>query len=401
MDRWIVVADSPFLPAHGGGEREHVGFVRAAASADLLAALVIPTSEALDERVYAEVIGDVPLVEAPRREKPWLLLHPTVPYVVSSRPVPPDLVERVRRVAGSVTGVVCFSYKAHRIGRALSSALEVPVVLRQHNREGDYHRSLAREATGLRRLVLAVEARRIARDEAAVDRASWLSATADISLVDAEARRASGGRNVHYVPPFSRSATPSAPWPASRAAGPGHVVVFVGALDVATNRAGLRWFTEQVWPRIRAEVPDARLEVVGRRPPHSVHRALAAIPGCRLHGDVPAVEDFLRSADVAVNPAVTGSGVNIKLLDYLQSRLPVVSTPLGVAGLPLEAGVHVEVAAQPTAFASSVVALLRDGARRRRLGEAGHEHITSLLEPRANLARLAALLPPPAIRRRS
>jgi hypothetical protein len=34
--RWIVVADSPFLPARGGGEREHLGFVEAATKAGLL-----------------------------------------------------------------------------------------------------------------------------------------------------------------------------------------------------------------------------------------------------------------------------------------------------------------------------------------------------------------------------
>ena len=34
--RWIVVAETPFLPANGGDEREHLGFVQAAMAADLL-----------------------------------------------------------------------------------------------------------------------------------------------------------------------------------------------------------------------------------------------------------------------------------------------------------------------------------------------------------------------------
>ena len=41
--RWIIVAESPFIPTHGGGEREHLGFVKAAVEAGLLAALVVPT----------------------------------------------------------------------------------------------------------------------------------------------------------------------------------------------------------------------------------------------------------------------------------------------------------------------------------------------------------------------
>ena len=49
----------------------------------------------------------------------------------------------------------------------------------------------------------------------------------------------------------------------------------------------------------------------------------------------------------------------------------VVSTGVGVEGLPLASGEHYLRADDPAAFASAVVALLHDPARRRTLGLAG------------------------------
>ena len=79
-------------------------------------------------------------------------------------------------------------------------------MLRQHNLEGAYHRSLARGTPGARVLVLHLEVCRIERDERRLEREPWLSAVADISTTDAEVRRERGARAVH-VPPFAYDAS--------------------------------------------------------------------------------------------------------------------------------------------------------------------------------------------------
>jgi glycosyltransferase involved in cell wall biosynthesis len=52
----------------------------------------------------------------------------------------------------------------------------------------------------------------------------------------------------------------------------------------------------------------------------------------------------LSIADVALNPMESGSGTNLKMLEYCAAGIPVVSTPYGIRGLELENGVHVSVA---------------------------------------------------------
>lgn len=54
-----------------------------------------------------------------------------------------------------------------------------------------------------------------------------------------------------------------------------------------------------------------------------------------------AVKDVvLGVADVALNPIISGSGTNLKMLDYLAAGIPIISTPFGTRGLHLEHGKH-------------------------------------------------------------
>ncbi len=409
--RWIVVADSPFLPATGGGEQEHLGFVRAAAREGLLALLVLPDGDTVERTEYSRILPGVPVLPTARRTNPLLLLHPRTPYVIASRPVPADLVARARKMAPDATGIVLFSYKSRAIGEALARGLNLPAVLRQHNREGAYHHSLAQQTPGPRGWVLRWEAARIDRDEQALARADWLVGTADISHADAEWRRSIGTPNVVHVPPFALAlgSTPDAgpdadPGTDDRTAdatddAPASFdpprVLFLGTLDTATNTGALDWLLCGVWPRIRAAHPTVVLEVVGRSPSPALRRRLELLERVELFADVPDVQPHLRRAAVAVNPVVSGSGVNIKIVEYLDAGLPLVSTSLAVQGLPLRSGTDLEVHDAPDAFADAVLELIKDPQTARAMADSGRAHLHELLDVRANLARIADLLSPP------
>lgn len=53
-----------------------------------------------------------------------------------------------------------------------------------------------------------------------------------------------------------------------------------------------------------------------------------------------ALTALLRAADVGLNPMASGSGTNLKMLDYAGHGLLVLSTPVGARGLAFEAGRH-------------------------------------------------------------
>jgi glycosyltransferase involved in cell wall biosynthesis len=51
-------------------------------------------------------------------------------------------------------------------------------------------------------------------------------------------------------------------------------------------------------------------------------------------------QDLLSIADLALNPVTSGSGTNLKMLEYFGSGIPVVSSEFGARGLGVAAGEH-------------------------------------------------------------
>lgn len=147
-------------------------------------------------------------------------------------------------------------------------------------------------------------------------------------------------------------------------------IVFTATMDYYPNAQAVRFFAEECWPQVRACVPEATWEIVGRNPPPDVLK-LAQQPGITVTGTVPDVRPYLAAASVAIAPLQVGGGTRLKVLEALAMRKAVVSTSLGCEGLGVVAGRHLEIADDPRDFAQAIVALLGDPARRLALGSAG------------------------------
>ena len=133
------------------------------------------------------------------------------------------------------------------------------------------------------------------------------------------------------------------------------------------NHQGIRWFADEVWPRVRSALPDARLDVVGKDPPEAV-RALDGRDGVAVHGFVPSMAPFFAAAHAVVVPILTGAGIRVKIVEAMSAGRALVSTSLGWEGLAhLEPGRHLLVADEPAAFADAALRLLGDEALRTRM----------------------------------
>jgi sugar transferase (PEP-CTERM/EpsH1 system associated) len=147
-------------------------------------------------------------------------------------------------------------------------------------------------------------------------------------------------------------------------------IIFTGAINYYPNTNAVLFFAQQCWPLIRAQIPTATWQIVGKNPPLKVQR-LAELPGVTVTGSVPDVRPYLAAAAVAIVPIRIGSGTRLKILEAFSMQKAVVSTSIGCEGLEVEPGRHLLVADQPETFAQAVVGLLRDAEKRRELGRAG------------------------------
>ncbi len=81
--------------------------------------------------------------------------------------------------------------------------------------------------------------------------------------------------------------------------------------------------------------------------------------------------ELYRSADVALNPMLGGSGTNIKMLDYMAAGLPVITTPIGARGLDLE-NYYSAMICEITEFPAKILEVLSDKDLYNKLKENGH-----------------------------
>jgi GT2 family glycosyltransferase len=241
-----------------------------------------------------------------------------------------------------------------------------------YDAEALYHRRLRLQAA----LESSPEIRERLQNEAAemelLEAGIARSADRLVSISDDERQwleRVSGHAPIEFMIPFSHGITMT---PANLAGRSGAAFV-AGWLagEESPNVGGLRWYVDEVAPRVRARFPDFKTVVTGARPPLSVE--LMAGDGIVLTGFVESLEAVYRQARVAIAPILAGAGVKIKTLEALQYGVPLVATTVGAEGLGLADGEQIDIADDPAAFAQKLIALLSEDAlweqRRQAIGE--------------------------------
>jgi glycosyltransferase involved in cell wall biosynthesis len=153
-------------------------------------------------------------------------------------------------------------------------------------------------------------------------------------------------------------------------------IVFTGAMDYYPNAEAALFFAQKCWPLIRARMPGATWQIVGKNPRPDVQK-LAVLPGITVTGSVADVRPSFAEAEVAIVPLLLGGGTRLKILEAMAMRKAVVSTSLGCEGLSAVPGKHLIVADQPEVFAQAVIELLKNPEKRRALGTAGRALVES------------------------
>jgi len=108
------------------------------------------------------------------------------------------------------------------------------------------------------------------------------------------------------------------------------------------NIDGLVWFLNEVWPALQVEIPTLRFEIAGRGIPQSVVQRYES-ERVRFLGFVENGEALRQSSLALAAPLFSGSGIKMKVIEAFGSGLPVITTPIGIEGLPVEDGRHVVV----------------------------------------------------------
>jgi GT2 family glycosyltransferase/glycosyltransferase involved in cell wall biosynthesis/tetratricopeptide (TPR) repeat protein len=143
-------------------------------------------------------------------------------------------------------------------------------------------------------------------------------------------------------------------------AGRGHDLVFVGNYKHDPNEDAVLYFVDEIFPRIKQELPDVKLYVVGNSPTPQV-QALAS-DDVIVTGFVPEVTPYLLDSRVFVVPLRYGAGLKGKIGEALAAGIPIVTTLIGAEGMNLVHRKNAMIGDAPEDFARCVIEVYKDDA---------------------------------------
>lgn len=114
--------------------------------------------------------------------------------------------------------------------------------------------------------------------------------------------------------------------------------VSIGNFRHAPNWDAVLWLKQQIWPKIRKQLPEAELHIYGAYPPPKATALDNPTEGFLVKGWAEDADEVVRNARVLLAPLRFGAGIKGKLVEAMINGTPNVTTPIGAeamsGGLP-------------------------------------------------------------------
>ena len=150
-------------------------------------------------------------------------------------------------------------------------------------------------------------------------------------------------------------------------------ILFIGGFRHAPNVDAMKWYVNEVLPKLRTLLPDVVTTVVGSHMPDEV--AALARDDVRILGFVEDTTQLLQRARVSIAPMRYGAGIKGKINEAMNNGIPVVATTCAIEGMQLEDGRDVLVADDAADFARAIARVYRDQALWQTLAAGGRANL--------------------------
>ncbi len=141
-------------------------------------------------------------------------------------------------------------------------------------------------------------------------------------------------------------------------------VVWIGHMDVHTNRDAVLYFWREIYPLLRKKYPPVRITFVGTAPPKEIADASRNSGQVQVTGFVDDVRPYIDEAAVMIVPIRIGSGTRLKILDAMAMGKAIVSTSVGCEGLNVAHGKNISIADSAEDLTERIIELMMDPEKR-------------------------------------
>lgn len=358
--RVTVISVYPPLPATDGGRLDVLNQLKALVRHGIEVQLVLVNDNRLsqaDHNALMQVCTSIVQANPQRDMLYWIrtaILLLDRPLFVARRSFVGKAMSRVLSLTAAFDpdAILCQSLDPAHLAQRIARQLGLRLFLRSQNIEHQYKTDVVRQTRGIRRIRGILDRLHLRRFEQAALTTS--ERFFDISVSDLRYWQSNGLTNGVWLPPVFETNLVSA-----SNNKPEFDVGFIGNLHNHNNIHGLKWFVEDVLPRIDFRLGRrTRVLIAGSNPSLEARKWLDR-PEITLISDFDDLHATQHRARILFNPMLTGGGVALKTVEMLQSGRPVVSTSRGAGGLPSDIYDLISIADNAEAFAAAVEWALR------------------------------------------
>lgn len=151
-------------------------------------------------------------------------------------------------------------------------------------------------------------------------------------------------------------------------------ILFVGNMAYLPNRSGVRYFAQQVFPKVKIQIPQAELVLCGNGS-LDLATELEQDKSIRAMGFVDDLVSLYLKSSVVVVPVPVAGGTQFKLLEAMAIGIPIVASPQAAQVGEMTHGQELLVGDTDEHYASWVVSVLQDPNLDRQLSAQGRTFI--------------------------
>lgn len=148
---------------------------------------------------------------------------------------------------------------------------------------------------------------------------------------------------------------------------------FIGSLDWMPNLEGVQWLLKEIMPRVKKKFPNLSLHIAGRNTPDGLFKKQSK--NLTIHGEVEDAKIFINNHAVMLVPLFSGSGMRAKILEAMALGRTVITTTIGVEGIPATPNQEVLLADTPEEWMQQLNFCVHQQHHIQQIGEAARNFV--------------------------
>ena len=139
-------------------------------------------------------------------------------------------------------------------------------------------------------------------------------------------------------------------------------ILFVGNFHWLQNIEAAQTLITKILPLVKKRLPQARVWIVGQHQPDSLKNLASdsVLISDIAEDDTDSIVKAYKEADIFCTPIKGPGGTRLKNLAAMASRLPIVSSSVGMAGLGINPGEHAIITDSPKSMANAIIDLVNN-----------------------------------------